>query len=544
MRASDFSVIVPLAIHNTRFIFHVLNNINAMKILTRLTICISGLYLFFAGFNAAAQTKLTASEQRTIKYFESVKKNPLLLAAFLKQMPKGADLHMHLSGSVYAESLILWAADSGLCLNQQTLNLSAPLSGATCDSAQGLAPANRALSDPILYRRMIDAWSMRNWEYSGQSGHDQFFDTFGKFGAVTGARTGDMVAEVASRAAYNKVSYVELMYTPDGGQARQLGAQAGWNTDFAALRQKLLGSNFTNAMNSARETITQAEQKKQSLLKCGTQQADAGCNVTVRYIYQVSRAVAPEQAFAQILMGFELASVDSRVVGLNLVQPEDFYISMRDYSLQMRMLDYLHGVYPKVNVTLHAGELAPGMVPPEGLRFHIREAVQLGHAKRIGHGAGLIWEDDPFALLKEMASKNVLVEICLTSNDVILGIRGAQHPLSLYLEYGVPVALATDDLGVARSDMTREYIKAATEQNASYPQLKQMARNSLEHAFIAGQSLWSKTKPFSFVTECASDKPEQSKPSNRCGQFLQSNEQARLQWQLEAEFAAFEAGQR
>jgi hypothetical protein len=185
------------------------------------------------------------------------------------------------------------------------------------------------------------------------------------------------------------------------------------------------------------------------LLQCGTAKADAGCNVTVRYLYQVSRATPPEQIFAQILTGFELASVDSRVVGLNLVQPEDWLISMRDFSLHMRILGYLRGVYPKVNITLHAGELAPGMVPPEGLGFHIRESVQVAGAKRIGHGVDLIWEDNPFDLLREMAKRNVLVEVCLTSNDTILGIRGEQHPLSLYLQYGVPVALATDDQGVA-----------------------------------------------------------------------------------------------
>jgi hypothetical protein len=53
-------------------------------------------------------------------------------------------------------------------------------------------------------------------------------------------------------------------------------------------------------------------------------------------------------------------------VGINFVMPEDGFISMRDYTLQMKMLDYLHSVYPKVHISLHAGELAPGLVPPEG----------------------------------------------------------------------------------------------------------------------------------------------------------------------------------
>ena len=54
-------------------------------------------------------------------------------------------------------------------------------------------------------------------------------------------------------------------------------------------------------------------------------------------------------------------------VGINFVQPEDGFVSMRDYTLQMKMLDYLHSVYPQVHISLHAGELAPGLVPPEGL---------------------------------------------------------------------------------------------------------------------------------------------------------------------------------
>ena len=65
------------------------------------------------------------------------------------------------------------------------------------------------------------------------------------------------------------------------------------------------------------------------------------------------------------VLGFEVASVDPDVVGINFVQPEDAYLAMNEYSRQMHMLDYLHTVYPKVHLSLHAGELAPGMVPPD-----------------------------------------------------------------------------------------------------------------------------------------------------------------------------------
>ena len=37
------------------------------------------------------------------------------------------------------------------------------------------------------------------------------------------------------------------------------------------------------------------------------------------------------------------------------------------------------------------------------------------------------------------------MEICLASNDIILDVSGAAHPLHDYLAEGVPVALATPD---------------------------------------------------------------------------------------------------
>jgi len=149
-------------------------------------------------------------------------------------------------------------------------------------------------------------------------------------------------------------------------------------------------------------------------------------------------------------------------------------------------------------------------------------------------------EDAPFALLEEMAARQVMVEICLTSNDGILGIRGNEHPLNTYIKYGVPVALATDDEGVSRSDMTNEYVKAVREQGLDYLQLKRMARTSLQHAFIDGAALWLDGKFISIIQPCAADKPSHGGPSRSCQQFLASNDKARLQWQLERAFAEFE----
>jgi hypothetical protein len=240
------------------------------------------------------------------------------------------------------------------------------------------------------------------------------------------------------------------------------------------------------------------------------------------------------------LLGFELAKADRRFVGFNLVMPEDYYVPMHDFDLHMRIIEALHKFYPAAHVSLHADELAMGQVPPEGLRFHIRESIERGGAERIGHGVAVMSENDPIGLLREMARKNVLVEICLTSNDVILGVSGGRHPLPVYMKYGVPVALATDDEGVSRSDMTHEYLRAVETYGLSYAELKRMARESLEHSFIPGDSLWSDGRELRRSAVCADDKGPGDRASGTCQKFIATNERARVQWQLERAFAEFE----
>lgn len=263
---------------------------------------------------------------------------------------------------------------------------------------------------------------------------------------------------------------------------------------------------------------SRGRRRQNSKLKCGTPDAEPGSGVTVRYLYQVLRGLPPEAVFAEIVLGFELASSDPRFVGLNLVMPEDWYVPIHDFNQHMAMLDYLHRVYPKVHVALHAGEIAAGLVKPEDLTYHIRASVERGHAER-----------------------NVLVEINLTSNDQILGVSGDDHPLPEYMKYGVPVAISSDDEGVARSDMTHEYLRAVESYRLPYQELKRMTRQSLEHSFLPGESLWLETKPaFVPVKACAGDAPGADRPSSSCAKFLAANERAREQWKLEGEFAQFE----
>jgi len=155
------------------------------------------------------------------------------------------------------------------------------------------------------------------------------------------------------------------------------------------------------------------------------------------------------------------------------------------------------------------------------------------------------WADEKrsltIELLHEMARNHIMVEISLTSNDVILGVNGKDHPFSIYRMFQVPIALATDDEGVSRINLTNEYFRAVQTYNLKYPDLKQMVRTSIEHSFLPGTSLWHDQDIFKQPTpECARDTLGVDPPSGACVAFLASSERARQQWELERRFRAFE----
>lgn len=496
------------------------------------------------------------SEARASRaYQEALHQGPLAVQAFLADFPKGADLHFHLGAGVYAETIIRVAAEDRVCIDASKLEFARDEQGKTLKEpcAPPLVPASALNGSSLtqqqqdLYDRIVDAFSMRNFVPTpGYSGHDQFFSTFDRFGLDKG-HTGQWLDEITRRSDAENNQYLELMETPSFGHAARIAHQIGWNPDFAQMRQALLDHGLRDEIAADREEIKTAVDTRNRIQHCGTAEASSACRVQVRFIYQILRAFSPEQVFAQTLLGFE--TVEQAIeqgsddwVGINFVQPEDYMVAMRDYTLHMKMIDYLHGIYPKVHITLHAGELAPGMVPPEGMKFHIRQAVEIGHAERIGHGVDVMYENDAEGLLKEMAHKHVMVEINLTSNEGILGITGNRHPFMYYRSAHVPVALSTDDQAVSRTDLTREYVRAANDYHLSYGELKDLARTGMEHNFLPGDSLWAARDIFREpVAACRGEVPGGSKPSAHCKSFLDANEKAAAQWELERRFREFEA---
>jgi hypothetical protein len=420
-----------------------------------------------------------AGEARAAAWFEAHRGRPPLLRAFLQRMPKGGDIHFHLTGSVYAESYVGWAAAAGtLCVNPATSTYTT-----TCTPPN--RPAADALSDTAFYAALVDGLSTRNLANRQQSGHDQFFDAFGRFSAATQDNYPAMLAEVTTRAADQHIQYLEILLTLRGTEVKALSRSVPFDPqDFAASRQRLLDAGLRDQVTGGLADLAAIEQDVARLLGCGAAPAPPVCRVTRRYLQQTTRTAEPASVFAQLLYAFEAAQAGRGVVGLNLVAPEDHPVALRDYHLQMQMIGWLAGQYPGVPSALHAGELRLGLVPPADLRFHIREAVEVAGARRIGHGVGIAYERDALQLLAELRERKVLVEICLTSNDVILGVSGARHPFPDYRAAGVPVTLATDDEGISRIDLTNEYQRAAETYGLGYRDLKQLARNSLAYSFL------------------------------------------------------------
>ena len=508
------------------------------------------------GPRAATTTSSAAETSASRAYQAAVHQGPLAVQAFLAEFPKGADLHFHFSAGVYAETLIRFAAEDKACIDpakaefahdEQGRTLKAPCTAPLIPATE-LNGSRLTPKEQDLYDRLVDSFSMRNYvPTSGFSGHDQFFATFDRFGGLDKRHIGQSLDEITRRSDAENNQYLELMHTPAFGHAAKIAHEIGWNPNLAQMRQALLDHGLRDEIAADREETRKAIEMRNSIQHCGTPQASTACNVQVRFIYQVLRAFSPEQVFAQTLLGFEtvqqaIEQGSDDWVGINFVQPEDYMVSMRDYTLHMKMVEYLHGLYPKVHIALHAGELAPGMVPPEGMKFHVRQAVEIGHAQRIGHGVDVMYEDGARDLLKEMARKHVMVEINLSSNDGILGITDNRHPFQYYRAAHVPVAFSTDDQGVSRIDLTHEYVRAANDYHLNYADLKQLARTGMEHNFLPGASLWASADVFTApVGACRGQVLGVAKPAAACKSFLDASEKAKEQWELERRFREFES---
>ena len=258
---------------------------------------LSAVLLVMAGAMAPASQAAPADTRRAAAWFDAARDRSPLVRQFLQRMPKGADLHSHLSGAVYAESYIDWAAQAGGCLDTARLALVA----APCTEGEG----RQRLSNlpTATYNALIDRMSTRNLSLSGKTGHDQFFDAFAVFGPAADlpGRKATMVAELTDRASAQHTRHLELMITLQGRAVRQLGSTESWpgngadSTEFARRRQWLLDHGLPDLVAQSRRELDLLDQDRLQTQACGTAQARPGCAVSVRWLQQITRTAPPEQ---------------------------------------------------------------------------------------------------------------------------------------------------------------------------------------------------------------------------------------------------------
>lgn len=412
--------------------------------------------------------------------FELAKRTEPELIAFLRRFPKGADLHNHAGGAVYSDYVIDEARAKGLRYDPESR-------GFTASEEDHTVSLDQLEADSAMLKAFFETVSMRGWYPNTGDGHHHFFQTFSHLGSAKRTQA-QVLAEIVRRNRYQNVNYVELMMTPvPPGMWGQfygifneldVGDLPGSLAPFEPLiEDPTVARSFT-------EYIDELEAGASRELGFSPALDEPGSETDVAYIGSLLRTAPLERFFRHAVVMFTAMQADERVVGLNIVAPEDHPAARRQFDDQMKILDFLWQRFDKPAITLHAGELTLRYAPVASMWDRIRRSIDEGHARRIGHGISIAWERDLVGLLDQMAKDRVLVEINLTSNESILGVRDDAHPFQLYRRAGVPVCLTTDDEGVSRSNLTMEYVKAVQRYDLGYDDIKTISRDCLTHSFL------------------------------------------------------------
>lgn len=473
------------------------------------------LALAVSSLTAAARTPQSsaaqANYQATRSYYQQLVSGPAPQLSELKllmtMLPKGGDLHHHYSGAIYAETYLDWVALKNYCIYivgdpdkkqvKYGIETHVPAPGAPANSNCLSVAAIREPRNATVYRELLTQWSTMDFYNHGQvqvAPDQHFFNTFNYFGAISGYSYKLGFEQLKRRAKDENVQYIESMVrsaptlaNPDLAKAiNDLSPTADDATIAAALAPY---ADFVQTNPEAQRAIASYVQGLESDL-AGIDDSE----FTLRAQTYVSRNKAPADLFASLAAAFAAVDRSRLIVGVNIVGPENGVIALRDYQLHMRMFAFLKQRYPKVRLAMHAGELVPGLVPPEDLRNHIASAVQIAGAQRIGHGVDIVYETRADQLLADLKARQVAVEINLTSNDFILGVKGDGHPVNTYLRHGVPFVLSTDDAGVSRNDLSGEYVLFASRYRPSYDTLKKVVYNSIRYAFLTPEEKTAQTK--------------------------------------------------
>src|SRR6267378_3231757 len=200
-------------------------------------------------------------------------------------------------------------------------------------------------------------------------------------------------------------------------------------------------------------------------LERGRTRGERDFGVSLLWIFDAVRhfGAGEAQRVAELTVQYQ----DRNVVGFGIGGDE------RQAAPELFRSVYTYCADHGLRLTAHAGETAG----PES----IWGALNLG-AERIGHG--LTAYQDP-ELIEELATRQIPVEICLTSN-LRTGCCGkiSEHPVRRYFDQGLMLTLNSDDPAMFGTTLTREYELAQSEFGFTDEHLRELARNSFEASFL------------------------------------------------------------
>ena len=127
-----------------------------------------------------------------------------------------------------------------------------------------------------------------------------------------------------------------------------------------------------------------------------------------------------------------------------------------------------------LKLALHAGEIRG----PES----IKDAVRLG-ASRIGHGVSA--PQDP-EVMKDLAEKNVMVEVCPTSNRILVtDLKGDldNHPARKLYDAGIRISLNPDDAGIFGTHTGKEHRISAEKFGFTKAEMLDITLCAVENSF-------------------------------------------------------------
>lgn len=436
-----------------------------------------------------------------LEKFEEIKKNTPELIIFLKDFPKGGDLHNHSLGATFTEFVYEDAIKKN---NWYDLRKNIFLN----DFEYNNSDKNEKIISISEFKKfytenMLNSFSIRGWN-GLNDGAKHFFSTF--FSVLSSKREeNQMILEIVKRNQIQNVKYLELISEaiPDEIKTIYINAIENYKTfDLNKMKEYCEILNNLDTEENLLKVSSFLDERENFLNENGVS------DFTLKYIPFLTRASSSLAKFFAEAYCFMLYSIkDKRIAGVNIVEPEDAISSRENFEIHLEILRFIYRYLSekymssprKINLSLHAGELNLLRSPLEDMNDRICSTIFLTrnkneqkfpYAKRIGHGVSIPWEENSINLLNFMSTNKIPVEICLSSNDIILGVKEDEHPFSLYKKYDVPMVICTDDEAVSRSNLTNEYLKAVKSFNLNYLDLKKLSRNSLEYSFLDGESLF------------------------------------------------------